>query len=132
MEVEVARAAAAEAAGVDLALNSHLRRVVAIENAGTVSAASRIRRQSFMALAVLAARPAGSRTVAKSAAEACGSARAAIAIERDRFAAVLTLAVAASGLGLGGIGSAFWGHLTGLTVLTCEGAARAWREGRGV
>lgn len=60
-----------------------------------------------------------------------GSLGAALAVERDRFAAVLTLAVTASGLGLAGIGSAFWGLLTGLTVLACEGAARSWRHGRG-
>ena len=66
-EAAVARAAAA--AGVDLAHRSHLGRVVAIENAGTVGPESRIRRQSCMALAVLEERPAGSRTAAKSAAD---------------------------------------------------------------
>jgi benzoate membrane transport protein len=44
------------------------------------------------------------------------------AMERpaERFAAVLTLAVTASGLSLFGIGSAFWGLLLGLLVLLLE------------
>ena len=44
------------------------------------------------------------------------------AMERpaERFAAVLTLAVTASGLSLFGIGSAFWGLMLGLLVLLLE------------
>lgn len=46
-----------------------------------------------------------------------GSLGAAMAEERGRMAAVLTLAVTASGLSLFGIGSAFWGLLAGLIVV---------------
>ena len=61
-----------------------------------------------------------------------GSLGAALAVERDRFAAVLTFSVTASGLALGGIGSAFWGLLAGLAALACEAGARSWRERRGL
>jgi benzoate membrane transport protein len=61
-----------------------------------------------------------------------GSLGAALAVERDRFAAVLTFSVTASGLALGGIGSAFWGLLAGLAALACEAGARSWRDRRGL
>jgi benzoate membrane transport protein len=46
-----------------------------------------------------------------------GAMASAMAEERHRFAAVLTLAVTASGFTLLGIGSAFWGLLAGLIVV---------------
>ncbi|MEQ9489347.1 MAG: benzoate/H(+) symporter BenE family transporter [Alphaproteobacteria bacterium] len=45
-----------------------------------------------------------------------GAMTAALKDEADRPAAVVTLAVTASGLSIGGIGSAFWGLLAGLLV----------------
>lgn len=45
-----------------------------------------------------------------------GAIATAIKDEADRFAAVVTLTVTASGLALGGVGSAFWGLLAGLLV----------------
>lgn len=51
------------------------------------------------------------------AAPLTNAAGTALAGDRERFAAVLTLAVTASGLSLGGIGSAFWGLCVGLLVL---------------
>ncbi|MBU0725832.1 MAG: benzoate/H(+) symporter BenE family transporter [Alphaproteobacteria bacterium] len=54
-----------------------------------------------------------------------GALGAALTVEADRFAAVLTLAVTASGLSLFGIGSAFWGLLAGLAAL---GLDRGWRR----
>ncbi len=59
-----------------------------------------------------------------------GALGAALASERDRFAAALTLSVTASGLSLFGIGSAFWGLLAGLAALFCESAARSWQARR--
>lgn len=59
-----------------------------------------------------------------------GSLGSALAVERDRFAAVLTFAVTASGLSLAGIGSAFWGLLAGLAALGAEAGARALRARR--
>jgi benzoate membrane transport protein len=44
--------------------------------------------------------------------------------ERQRFAAILTLAVTASGLTLLGLGAAFWGLLAGLAVLAADRVAR--------
>ena len=46
-----------------------------------------------------------------------GALGAALAEERHRFAAVVSFAVTASGIGVAGIGSAFWGLLAGLAVL---------------
>jgi benzoate membrane transport protein len=43
--------------------------------------------------------------------------------ERERFAAVVTFAVAASSLSLFGVGSAFWSLVAGLAVLTLDKAA---------
>ena len=43
--------------------------------------------------------------------------------DKDRFAAVVTFAVAASSLSLFGIGSAFWSLVAGLMVLTLDHAA---------
>ncbi len=54
-----------------------------------------------------------------SLAAALGSA---VAEEQERFAAVLTFAVTASGLAIFGIGSAFWGLLVGLVALGLERA----------
>jgi benzoate membrane transport protein len=56
-----------------------------------------------------------------------GALGTALSVERDRFAAVLTFAVTASGVGLLGIGSAFWGLVAGVAALACEGAARSLR-----
>lgn len=44
----------------------------------------------------------------------------ALAEERERFAAVLTFAVTASGIAILGIGSAFWGLVAGLAALGLE------------
>jgi len=53
-----------------------------------------------------------------------GSLAVAIGDERTRFPALLTFAVAASGVTIGGVGAAFWGLLIGLLALAVE---RAWR-----
>lgn len=53
-----------------------------------------------------------------------GALGAALAEESERFPAVLTLAVTASGLSLFGIGSAFWGLLAGLVAVALDAAAR--------
>jgi benzoate membrane transport protein len=45
----------------------------------------------------------------------------AVADEKTRFCAVLTFVVTASGVALGGIGSAFWGLVAGLLALALEG-----------
>ncbi|HYF54389.1 MAG TPA: benzoate/H(+) symporter BenE family transporter, partial [Salinarimonas sp.] len=55
---------------------------------------------------------------------------AALSVERDRFAAVLTFAVTASGMSLAGVGSAFWGLVAGLCALACEAAARSHKARR--
>lgn len=47
----------------------------------------------------------------------------AMSAERERFAAVVTFAVAASSLSLFGVGSAFWSLVAGLAVLTLDKAA---------
>ncbi|WP_210485103.1 benzoate/H(+) symporter BenE family transporter [Microvirga antarctica] len=57
-----------------------------------------------------------------------GALTSALSDEPKRFAAVLTLAVTASGLSLFGIGSAFWGLATGLLVMALDAAALAWRS----
>lgn len=49
----------------------------------------------------------------------------AMAADKDRFAAVITFAVAASSLSLFGVGSAFWSLVAGLAVLTLD-----WAMGR--
>ena len=49
-----------------------------------------------------------------------GALGSALADERHRFAAVVTFAVTASGIVVGGIGSAVWGLLAGLAVLGIE------------
>jgi benzoate membrane transport protein len=49
---------------------------------------------------------------------------AALAADRERFAAAGTLAVTASGVTLIGVGSAFWGLCFGLVVLGLERALR--------
>lgn len=48
----------------------------------------------------------------------------AFAVERERFAALTAFAVTASGLSVGGIGSAFWGLLAGLLVVALDRIAR--------
>lgn len=54
----------------------------------------------------------------------------AMAVERDRFAAALTLAVTASGVTLLGVSSAFWGLAAGLLVLAVDATAgRSARAG---
>ncbi len=52
----------------------------------------------------------------------------AMASDRERFAAVVTFAVAASSLSLFGIGSAFWSLVAGLAVLTLDFAAGRLRS----
>ncbi|MFN8720873.1 MAG: benzoate/H(+) symporter BenE family transporter [Rhodospirillales bacterium] len=56
-----------------------------------------------------------------------GALGGAMAEPKDRFAAVVTFAVTASGLGLLGIGAAFWGLVAGLATLGLERAAAARR-----
>jgi benzoate membrane transport protein len=56
-----------------------------------------------------------------------GDVGGAMAEPKDRFAAVVTFAVTASGLGLLGIGAAFWGLAAGLATLGLERAAVARR-----
>jgi benzoate membrane transport protein len=53
-----------------------------------------------------------------------GALGVALGPEKDRLAAAGTLAVTASGISLLGIGSAFWGLVFGLLVLTLERNAR--------
>ena len=53
-----------------------------------------------------------------------GALEAALRAERQRFAAVLALAVTASGVSVLGIGSPFWGLLAGLLALALDKAAR--------
>ena len=48
--------------------------------------------------------------------------------DRERFAAVVTFAIAASSLSLFGIGSAFWSLVAGLAVLTLDFAAGRLRS----
>jgi benzoate membrane transport protein len=52
----------------------------------------------------------------------------AVASEKERFAAVITFAVAASSLTLFGIGSAFWSLVAGLVVLTLDMLMRRLRS----
>ena len=54
-----------------------------------------------------------------------GAVSTALAKEQERIAAIMTLAVTASGIGVLGIGSAFWGLATGLFVLGLEALVRA-------
>lgn len=49
-----------------------------------------------------------------------GALGAALTDDRHRFAAVVTFAVTASGIAIGGIGSAFWGLVAGLIVLAFD------------
>lgn len=57
-----------------------------------------------------------------------GALGSALAREDQRFPAVLTLAVTASGVTLLGVGSAFWGLLAGLVALGLDEAARRLRN----
>lgn len=54
-----------------------------------------------------------------------GALGSALADERERLAAVVTFVVAASGLAIAGIGSAFWGLAAGLSVLALDHARAA-------
>ncbi|MCP8939225.1 benzoate/H(+) symporter BenE family transporter [Alsobacter sp. SYSU M60028] len=58
-----------------------------------------------------------------------GALGAAMAQEKTRFAAVLTLVVTASGVTAFGVGSAFWGLAAGLAALGLERAATLLRRG---
>jgi benzoate membrane transport protein len=58
-----------------------------------------------------------------------GSLSAAIAGEKQRFAAVIAFGVTASGVTLAGVGSAFWGLCAGLLVLALDAAAARLRRG---
>jgi benzoate membrane transport protein len=51
-----------------------------------------------------------------------------LSAENDRFAAVTTFVVTASGISAFGIGSAFWGLVAGLTVFALEWARRHYRR----
>ena len=53
-----------------------------------------------------------------------GALGSALASEEERFAAVLTFVVSASGLSLLGVGAAFWGLVAGLAVLGLDAASR--------
>jgi benzoate membrane transport protein len=53
-----------------------------------------------------------------------GALGAALAAERQRFAAVLALVVTASGVSVLGVGSPFWGLLAGLLALALDKAGR--------
>lgn len=57
-----------------------------------------------------------------------GSLGSALASERERFAAVLTLAVTASGISLLGIGAAFWGLTAGLVAFGLDAGWRRLRQ----
>lgn len=57
-----------------------------------------------------------------------GALTQAMAMDTDRFAAVITFAAAASGLSLFGVGSAFWSLVAGLAVLTLDAAAGRLRN----
>jgi benzoate membrane transport protein len=57
-----------------------------------------------------------------------GAMGSALAEEKERFAAVLTLAVTASGLSILGIGSAFWGLVAGLAALGLDAMLRRARS----
>lgn len=57
-----------------------------------------------------------------------GALAAAMGDEKQRFAAVLTLAVTASGFSMAGIGSAFWGLAAGIGALALEAGMRRWRS----
>ena len=50
----------------------------------------------------------------------------AVAVERERFAAVIAFAVTASGMSVMGLGGAFWGLVAGVAVLGIE-RLRPWR-----
>jgi benzoate membrane transport protein len=58
-----------------------------------------------------------------------GSLAVAMADDRTRFPALLTFAVAASGMSMLGIGAAFWGLAIGLLALGVEKAWQALRKG---
>ncbi|MFL5331906.1 MAG: benzoate/H(+) symporter BenE family transporter [Geminicoccaceae bacterium] len=58
-----------------------------------------------------------------------GALAAAAADERQRFAAVLALAVTASGVTAGGVGAPFWGLIAGLTALGLDRLTRARDQG---
>lgn len=57
-----------------------------------------------------------------------GALTQAMAKDADRFAAIVTFAVAASSLSLFGVGSAFWSLVAGLAVLTLDAAAGRLRN----
>ncbi len=52
----------------------------------------------------------------------------AYATAETRFSATVTLTLTASGLGIAGIGAAFWGLLAGLSLLALDQAAKALRR----
>lgn len=57
-----------------------------------------------------------------------GALTAAMAVERERFAAMIAFAVTGSGVALLGVGAAFWGLLAGLVVLGLDRVAHAARR----
>ncbi|THD81180.1 benzoate/H(+) symporter BenE family transporter [Aliigemmobacter aestuarii] len=59
-----------------------------------------------------------------------GALTGAFAAADQRFPAVVTLTVTASGMAAFGIGAAFWGLVAGLAVWALERAAARWRQGR--
>jgi benzoate membrane transport protein len=56
-----------------------------------------------------------------------GALTQAVANEKERFAAIFTFGIAASGLSLGGIGAAFWGLIAGSCILALDHAAQRWK-----
>ncbi len=58
------------------------------------------------------------------AAPLAGAVGTAMAVPRDRFAAVMTFAVTASGVDFAGIGSPFWGLVVGLVIVALEAMKR--------
>lgn len=57
-----------------------------------------------------------------------GSLQQALAHETERDAAIVTFLITASGITLGGIGSAFWGLIGGGICYAVLGMARGWRK----
>ncbi|WP_333893489.1 benzoate/H(+) symporter BenE family transporter, partial [Atlantibacter subterraneus] len=57
-----------------------------------------------------------------------GSLQQALTHETERDAAIVTFLITASGITLGGIGSAFWGLIGGGICYAVLGMARGWRK----
>jgi benzoate membrane transport protein len=57
-----------------------------------------------------------------------GALTQALAQEKERFAAIFTFGIAASGLSFAGVGAAFWGLIAGLLILALDRPALRWRR----